>query len=244
MPKAHAQFALRLSLPLLLICWIGPYDLLAQQSPARFTLRLNGGVAVLPLEGWDAYAANYPDSHYGHATPDIISSMTAGFKLAPGHSLSLEIEKLTSTTTVFGVQKSISPVGAELELLRVIMLNREYTGLPVSLNYTRHFMIKPDGGSSFIGVGVAYYMTEVRGTLDFLYDPQDLSSSLANLESQKSTGYGLALMAGIDFPLIGSLYLSNQLRFRWADGTAFDDPENITVSFTGYDLSIGFAWQF
>ena len=232
-----------IALPLIIIFGHQPYELLAQERPARFTLRLNGGVAVMPLEGWDLYAGRTPDGRYSHAIPDFIGGMTIGFKLTPGHSLSLEIEKLTTSTTIFGVQKLISARDSVLGIRSAGMLIRAYTGVPVTLIYTRHFGIKSGSWSPYIGVGLSYYMTEVQVSVDYLHDPLGLEFLFADLEPRKATGNGLALMAGIDIPLTARLYLNNQLRYRWADGTAYDQIESIPASFTGYDLSIGLSWH-
>ena len=243
MPKIPTRFALRIALPMVILAGYQPCFLLAQQSPARFALRLHGGVAVMPLQEWETFWGQIADSRYDHPTPDFIAGVAMRFRLAPRHSLSVEAEYLTSVATLFGYQIQTNEEAVFIAVAAVDQLVWEFTSLPVTLNYTLHFSAQSGAWSPYLAVGVTYYQTEVQASFDYLYDPLNISSLTDNLEPRKSTGYGLALAAGVEFPLSGHLYLSNQLRYRWADGSAFDEPGSIAVSFTGYDLSIGLAWH-
>ena len=278
MPKNPTRFALRIALPVMILSGFQPSVLLGQQSPARFAVRLQGGVAVMPLQAAEEILGVTIVSRYDNPRPDFFGGAAIAIRLAPGHALSIEVENLANAISLYGFQIGTIDTGAIFGGQVFDQVDGTFTAIPVTLNYTLHFSIRAGGWSSYIRIGLSYYLMQFRSTRFYLYEPQDLSSlsggrppsrsvglfpylSAAqgtqddrngpyDLSSQPGeilkrdwTGYGLALAAGVEFPLSGHLYLSNQLRYRWAEGNTSDELGFIKVWFNGFDLSIGLAWH-
>ncbi len=181
MLKAPAHFALRIALPVLIICGLQPSVLLAQQPPARFALRLQRGVAVMPLQAWEEISDVIVLTGDANPPPDFFGGAAIAFRLAPGHTMSLEVEYLTNAISVSRWQIEINDTGTVIGEPFLVQDNGTFTLMPVTLNYTRHFSIKAGSWSPYIGVGVSYYRTAVYGGFQFpIFNPQGLSSVANN----------------------------------------------------------------
>lgn len=222
---------------------LSPVLLPAQHGSSRFFVRMAGGANYFPFQEWDDFYGKIANSRYLHTPISLSPAISAGMRLAANHSVSLEVEALTSSSSLHGYQLETDENGIVLGVLSIQEVNWTFSALPVTLKYQYHLPIRSSIWRPYLGLGLSHNSTKVEVDQVWRYDPLDLQSRFTPPDARLETGLGWIVMAGFDIPLSGTLYLGHQLRYRWADVSVFDNPNNISVSFTGYDFSIGISWN-
>ncbi|MCH8327139.1 MAG: outer membrane beta-barrel protein [Candidatus Marinimicrobia bacterium] len=222
---------------------LSPVLLPAQHGSSRFFVRVAGGANYFPFQEWGDFFGKVANSRYLHTPISLSPAISIGLRLAANHSLSLEVEALTSTSSLPGYQLQTDETGNILGVLSVDVVNWTFSALPITLKYQYHLPGRSSIWRPYLGIGLSYYSTKVEVEKVWLYDPLNLQSAFPSLDARLETGLGWIVMAGFDIPLSGTLYLGHQLRYRWADISAFNNPNDISISFTGFDFSVGISWN-
>jgi hypothetical protein len=126
---------------------------------------------------------------------------------------------------------------------RTIVVDWDFTGVPLSLEY--EFSLRENSVTTpFFGAGPSVYYSHLRSNLRVPYASDQILIG-PNSGERDGWGYGLSGYVGQRAVITESLLLSAMLRGRWADGMAFTDSDgDVSIHFTGVDLSLGLEWNF
>ena len=228
---------------LLIVVVIGLVPLQAQQRAPRFIISVGAGPALFPMREWSDYAGEIRYSRYEYAPISLTAKLSVGLHLNEISSLNLEIEQLVSFARLFYYPIVEDPSGPSLGVIQLNTTQWIFTAIPVTLSYLHHFRNSSAPWVPYLGLGMSYYSTEVEARYTLLYDPWNIGFPVAEETARKDSGYGTVAVAGMNVPMFGRLHLTPQLRYRWADASAFGGPDKTTISFTGYDFSVGISWN-
>ena len=81
---------------------LSPVLLPAQHGSSRFFVRVAGGANYFPFQEWGDFFGKVANSRYLHTPISLSPAISIGLRLAAHHSLSLEVEELTSTSSLPG----------------------------------------------------------------------------------------------------------------------------------------------
>ena len=214
----------------------------AQARASRFIFSIAAGPAVFPMSEWRDYSESWINSRYVNQQISMTGKITVGLHINPRSSINLEVEQLVSKGAHFFYPYLDNPSGPDLPL-QINVTHWTFTGVPVTLAYLHHFRNPTSRWTPYVGLGLSYYFSEVETEYDLLYDPFLEGYAFAEETARTDAGYGYVVVVGMNVPMVGRLNITPQLRYRWADASAFGDPNKVAISFTGYDFSIGLSWN-
>ena len=228
---------------LLIVVVIGLVPLQAQQRAPRFIFSAGAGPALFPMRAWRDFSRKYLFSRYENQQISLTGKISAGFHINERSSLNLEVEHVVSKATLFFYPYLENPSGPDLGVIQINTTHWKFTGIPVTLSYLHHFRKSSAPWVPYLGMGLSYYFSQVEAEYELLYDPWNIGIPFEEETARTDSGYGTVVVAGMNVPMFGRLHLTPQLRYRWADASAFGDHDNTTISFTGYDFSVGISWN-
>jgi len=194
------------------------------------SIRLNLGAAHYPLPAWTDFIGQLSNSEYKKDIVNPYGSLALYYDLSPKHSLFIGTEYLRTNAYLDAVFDDMVEHHTAWK----------FTATPLDLGY--EFKLNPgrDGLRQLLTVGVSYFRSEVSGesyTVPEIFPPEKLKRT--------GNGYGFFGGIGLEKNYTQSLYTTVNFRARYADGMYFDDdPEDINVEFTSFDVNLGIGWRF
>jgi len=184
------------------------------------SIRGSLGFVYLPLADWTEYFGQGHDSYYQKNNPNTYYALSLVYALSEHHALSIGTELIRTSASLSN---------------NAVVIDWSFQGIPVTLGYEYRFPLFNEHFTPVAGVGVSYFICRAEATDHFFH---------YTLE-RKGRGYGIHGSLGLLADLTRSLSLLTQARYRYSNGMAFSgNPGDVRVEFTGFDVSVGLAWNF
>jgi len=231
----------RTLMTLIILTFIITSSGMAQKPPGQNFISINAGTGYMPMSDWRDFAENWLGGYYHRdqfgANLDARLTLFLGFK----HAITINIERITIFSSAALTSAIVDLNGDTLDI-EASTAEWHFRSMPVGLSYEYY----PRGNDRpvlpYIGGGLSYYFTNIKGQLN------DLTGSgflIPAYDERDEKGYGLHLYAGLKALLHKKIYVETRLRARYADGSGLSsDDGDVKIEFTGIDLTAGIAWRF
>jgi len=184
------------------------------------SVRASFGVVDLPLSDWSKFFGELSNSFYVKNNPNVFYALSFHYPINSNHSINVGTELIKTTALL-----SDPP----------LIVDWKFQGIPITLGYEYRILTFNERFTPVVGAGISYFFSEVSAKDHFFN--QTLTRT--------GNGYGIHASLGLISQLTTTLSLISQGRYRYSDGMAFSGSKNDTkVQFSGFDISMGLAWDF
>ena len=215
-----------------LILWGVSSSSYALAQPSRFAIRASIGVVHLPLSDWSSHFGFYSPWSQAHKDQlNLYGGVSFHWVLSSRHSVSLSAELIRTAASAFDIL-SLTPISTFYEW--------QFQGVPITLGYEYTLLSVSQRMVPVFGMGISYFISQVETT-------GTRPPFLVILHRSRRTGHGYGLHAslGVKSQVGRHVVLLPQIRYRYADGTAFSrHPYEPKVEFSGLDTSFSVGWAF
>jgi hypothetical protein len=209
--------------------------------PGRWSVSGYVGAGYLPMDDADEFFSNVAWSDFSIDRLALYGELGGAYHVTDKHAIALSIECITTTASLAGTVVAMNESGEQQGVMAVIWSELGYRTVPINLNYEFHPWGRTGQADVFFGAGVGYYLSEMTGTTEILYDETEFLND--QRVGRDGEGFGVHVCAAVAAKLNRSLSLVTRVRGRYADGMYFtDDPDAIDVDFHGVDVSLGVRW--
>lgn len=189
--------------------------------PAQsISVRASFGVVDLPLSDWSKFFNGQSNSFYVKNNPNLYYALSFHYPINTNHSISVGTELIRTSALL------TDPI---------VTVDWRFHGIPITLGYEYRTMTFNERFTPVVGAGVSYFFSQVNAKDHFFNQTS----------TRTGNGYGIHASLGLISQLTTTLSFISQGRYRYSDGMAFSGSKNdIKVQFSGFDFSIGLAWDF
>lgn len=193
---------------------------------------------------------------------DVLSNTGTGRK-APAGALGSPGNTMESSTTSFAQLLSFhinlserQSVGINTEFLKLASFYFRMRGyeeqpdwklkaVPITLTYERILSAPTNKVVPVVGVGVSYYLTQLKTRLPESVTGPQLSTTPIDSYVERYVGMGIGAQAtaGIRARISRQTFLQLQARYRLVDGLGVTPTKNADASFGVFDFAIGFGFS-
>lgn len=174
--------------------------------------------------------------------PSLSKTLSFSFPLSERQAffLSTEFVSVTSFPDAFARQIGTRP-------------SWKFKGVPITFGYTHTLTSADRRIVPFVGVGLSYYLSEIRQleamgeAAGVYYSVQDFPSAASEyFDTRLGMGYGAQAMLGLRADVNRYTYVSLQARARYVNGLGFTSGRSgdLGSEFTKLDFALGLGFKF